>query len=43
MIAQRIRVTNSAEEAVQWARDAALRQFGLSYGPKFKRRWFLGE
>jgi ABC-type uncharacterized transport system permease subunit len=23
--------------------DAALRQFGLSYGPKIKRRWFLWE
>ena len=41
--AGRILVTDSAEEAVQWARDAALRQFGLSYGPKIKRRWWLGE
>src|ERR1043165_8059776 len=40
---ERIVVTDSAEEAVQWARDAALRQFGLSYGPKMKRRWFLWE
>jgi hypothetical protein len=36
-------VTDSAEEAVQLVRDAALRQFGLTYGPKIKRRWFLGE
>jgi hypothetical protein len=28
---------------VQLVRDAALRQFGLTYGPKIKRRWFLGE
>jgi uncharacterized protein (TIGR00730 family) len=41
--AERILATDSAEEAVQMARDAALRQFGLSYGPKIKRRWWLGE
>jgi uncharacterized protein (TIGR00730 family) len=41
--AERILVTDSADEAVQLVRDAALRQFGLSYGPKIKRRWFLGE
>lgn len=41
--AERILVTDSAEQAVQLARDAALRQFGLSYGPKIKRRWFLWE
>jgi uncharacterized protein (TIGR00730 family) len=41
--AGRILVTDSADEAVQMAQDAALRQFGLSYGPKIKRRWFLWE
>jgi uncharacterized protein (TIGR00730 family) len=41
--ADRILVTDSAEEAVQMVRDAALRQFGLTYGPKLKRRWYLGE
>jgi len=41
--AEHILVTDSAEEAVQLVRDAALRQFGLTYGPKIKRRWFLGE
>jgi uncharacterized protein (TIGR00730 family) len=41
--AKRILVTDSAEEAVAWAKDAALRQFGLSYAPKVKRRWYLGE
>ena len=41
--AERILVTDSADEAVQWAHDAALRQFGLFYGPKIKRRWWLGE
>ena len=40
---ERILVTDSAGEAVQLAHDAALRQFGLSHGPKIKRRWFLGE
>jgi uncharacterized protein (TIGR00730 family) len=41
--AERILVTDSAEEAVRLAHDAALRQFGLFYGPKIKRRWWLGE
>jgi uncharacterized protein (TIGR00730 family) len=41
--ADRILVTDSADEAVQLVRDAALRQFGLSYGPKIKRRWYLWE
>jgi hypothetical protein len=39
----RILVTDSAEEAVHFAHDAALRQFGLSYGPKIRPRWWLGE
>jgi len=39
----RIRLTDSADEAVQLAQDAAIKQFGLSYGPKIKRRWFLWE
>jgi uncharacterized protein (TIGR00730 family) len=41
--AERILVTDSADEAVELVRDRALRQFGLSYGPKMKRRWWLGE
>jgi uncharacterized protein (TIGR00730 family) len=41
--AKNILITDSAEEAVKMARDAALGQFGLSYGPKIKRRWWLGE
>jgi uncharacterized protein (TIGR00730 family) len=41
--AEHILVTDSAEEAVQLSRDAAVRQFGLSYAPKIKRRWYLGE
>jgi uncharacterized protein (TIGR00730 family) len=41
--AERMQLTDSAEEAVHFAHDAALRQFGLSYGPRIKPRWFLGE
>jgi uncharacterized protein (TIGR00730 family) len=41
--ADHILVTDSAEEAVSLAHDAALRQFGLSYGPRIKPRWWLGE
>jgi uncharacterized protein (TIGR00730 family) len=41
--ADRILVTDSAAEAVRLAQDAALRQFGFSYVPKIKRRWFLWE
>src|SRR5579885_2991625 len=41
--AQHILVTDSAEEAVRLVRDAALTQFGLTYGPKLKRRWYMGE
>ncbi len=41
--AERILVTDSAEEAVRLVHDAALRQFGLSYGPKIRPRWWLGE
>jgi uncharacterized protein (TIGR00730 family) len=41
--AERILVTDSAEEAVQLAQETALRQFGLSYGPRIKRRSFLWE
>jgi uncharacterized protein (TIGR00730 family) len=41
--AERILVTDSPDEAVELVRDRALRQFGLTYGPKMKRRWWLGE
>jgi uncharacterized protein (TIGR00730 family) len=41
--AERILVTDSPEEAVGSITDVAMRQFGLTYGPRFKRRWFLWE
>jgi uncharacterized protein (TIGR00730 family) len=39
----RILVTDSPVEAVQAITDTALKQFRLSYGPKMRRRWWLGE
>jgi uncharacterized protein (TIGR00730 family) len=39
----RIRLTDNAAEAVNSVTEIALKQFGLSYGPKIKRRWWLGE
>jgi uncharacterized protein (TIGR00730 family) len=41
--ARLIRTTDSPEEAVAWIRSAAVDAFGLTYGPKARRRWFLGE
>ncbi len=40
---QRILVTDSAEEAVRAVTEVAMGQFGLSYGPQAKPRWFLWE
>ncbi len=40
---ERIQVTDSAEEAVASITDIAMHQFGLTYGPKLRRHWFLGE
>lgn len=36
-------ITDSPEEAVSYVRDIGLSKFGLSYGAKVKRRWFLLE
>jgi len=36
-------VVDSAEDAVALIRDAAIRRFGLTYGPAAKRRWALFE
>lgn len=36
-------VTDSPQEAVQQIRGLAIEHFGLSYGPRMRRRWYLGE
>jgi uncharacterized protein (TIGR00730 family) len=36
-------LTDSPEEAVAQIRERAMRQFGLTYGPRARPRWFLGE
>jgi uncharacterized protein (TIGR00730 family) len=39
----RIVVTDSAEEAVSSITEIAMHRFGLTYGKRLKRRWYLGE
>lgn len=39
----RILVTDSPEEAVEFIIGAAQKRFGLSYGPRPRRRWYLFE
>ena len=36
-------MTDSPAEAVDHIREAVMRDFGLTYGPKVRRRWYLGE
>ena len=36
-------VCDSPDEAVEMIRERALKQFGLTYGPRAKPRWWLGE
>ena len=38
-----ILVTDSPEGAVEHVRHVAQERFGLTYGPRAKRRWFLWE
>jgi uncharacterized protein (TIGR00730 family) len=40
---QRFLLTDSPDEAARSVTEVALRQFGLTYGPLAKRRWFLWE
>lgn len=40
---KRIVVTDSAEEAVATVTEPALKRFGLTYGPRMRRRWILWE
>jgi hypothetical protein len=39
----RILVTDSPEEAVDFIKDVGMRSFGLTYGSRARRRWFLRE
>jgi len=36
-------VTDSPAEAVEIIRNRAMQQFGLTYGPRAKPRWWMGE
>jgi len=38
-----VMVTDSPDEAVEFIRQIAQRRFGLKYGKKPQKRWFLGE
>ncbi len=39
----RIIITDDPKEAVDAIREVAMSSFGLSYGPRARRRWWLGE
>lgn len=39
----RLIITDSAQEAVGAITEVAKRRFGLTYGPRLKRRWLFGE
>jgi uncharacterized protein (TIGR00730 family) len=40
---QLLQVTDSVEEGVDLIAGVAMRRFGLTYGPRARRRWYLGE
>ncbi len=40
---QQFMVTDSPQEAVRCVTQVAMTQFGLTYGPRAKRRWYLWE
>jgi len=40
---QHLRVTDSPAEAVEHIHERAMTQFGLTEGPRLKRRWLFGE
>jgi uncharacterized protein (TIGR00730 family) len=39
----RITVTDSVADILACVKDRAMRRFGLTYGPRARRRWWLGE
>jgi hypothetical protein len=39
----RLTVLDSPAEAVEFIRETAIRDFGFTYGPRAKPRWYLGE
>lgn len=39
----RILVVDSPDEAVEYITNIAMTEFGLTYGPRLKRQWWLGE
>ncbi|HEX4145932.1 MAG TPA: TIGR00730 family Rossman fold protein [Pirellulales bacterium] len=39
----RFLITDSPEEAVRAVSEVAMREFGLTYGPRARRRWYLWE
>ena len=40
---ERIMLTDSVTDAVGSITEVGMRRFGLTYGPRMKRRWLLGE
>lgn len=40
---ERLVLTDDPDDAVAFVAERARRQFGLTFGPKAKRRWWLGE
>jgi predicted Rossmann-fold nucleotide-binding protein len=41
--ADRMIMTDSPAEVVDSVTDVAMKRFGLTYGPRARRRWFLWE
>jgi len=39
----RVTVTDSVPEALECIKECGLRRFGLTYGPRVKPKWWLGE
>lgn len=39
----RLRVLDSPQQVADDITAIAMRRFGLTYGPRLRRRWFLGE